>query len=489
MKTRFLNICMIALAISFASCEKAPQKGPDQPTVVPPAEGFVTIVNADGSVLVESDYAQNTVNNLINAIKDYAGYDNLAVQEVNPETGEISETGETVKCSNVFYLQRGGMYFIEGKGKINSQKEIKDEEGNVIETIMVDNVIIKAEDGNGALPVIQPIADSQGSTSADMLIFETSAELENIHFNAIDPMTQSIMQRMLRIEAKKGKISLRNCFADYCANSFVRIEAKDTQIELVNSTFRNLAKGFSSNGRLVDTRGNNVKSLIINNCTVYNMVGRIIRYDKCTIDRMEMTHNTFYNCGYGLQFEKPVVLTVEDNIFADNGWYTSSDAYKRVTDGGDFELDENGKKILNNDFWDITGYTKENEDGTVTITGDLTNVKVSIRNNNVFTSKTLSDLYVKYAETAHAPVLELGPAEQALVDNGAVKFEKNISEVLTFDNAPELPVKFLEERLSTLTKEETIKEYFYSDGEYSFSYPSSAQSSTAATDGGKLGVR
>lgn len=489
MKAKFFNLLIAASVIAVASCNK-PNDGPvtpPEPEPVAPVKGFVTIVNEDGSVLVESDYANNTVNNLITAIKNYAGYDGLTVQVVDPETGEVTETEKTVKCNNVFYLQRDGIYLIEGKGKINSSKDITDEEGNVLSTITVDAVKIAAEEGDGAQPVIQPIADQQGATVADMMIFETSAEIEDVYFSAVDPMTNSIMQRMLRMEAKKGKLVLRNCFADYSANCFFRIEAKNTSVEVHNSTFRNLAKGFSSNGRLVDTRGNDMQSIIIDNCIVYNMVGRAIRYDKATIKELILRNNTFYNCGYGMQIERPQAVTVENNIFADNGWYISANAYS-TNDDGSFKVDEAGNKILNNDFWDITGYTSTDADGNVTVAEDLTGVNVVIRNNNIFTSSSLAALYDKY-ENAHAPVWELGAPEKALVAAKVVKFENNFEEVLAFDNAPALPLAFIEERLRDITTAETVREDFCANGSFSFNYPSSAKSSTAAVDGGKLGAR
>lgn len=491
MKTKILCISMVAMTVFLASCE--PESNPTNDNkVVPPVKGFVTIVNADGSVLVESDYSQNTVNNLITAIKHHAGYKNLAVQVVNPETGEITETGEHVDCNNVFYLQRGGMYFIEGKGKINSQKEITNEAGEVLETITVEGVTIKAEEGTGALPIIQPIADSQGAISSDMLVFETSADLENIHFNAVDPMTGAIMQRMVRFELKKGTLNIRNCFADYAANCFVRVEAKNMKINLSNSTFRNLAKGFSSNGRLIDTRGNDVKTISVENCCVYNMIGRLIRYDGCTVESLTLKNNTMYNCGYTMQLENPKAVLIENNIFADNGWYQASDAYAKL-DNGEYELDADGKKIPENYFWSVTGYTEEDPaTGAVSIKAgvDLAGVEVRIRNNNVFTSKTLSDLYTKYPDTAHATLMTNSPAVQALINANAVTMANNIEEVLAFDNAPALPVTFLEERLKDIQTSETVRPDFCVSGtDWKFTYPASAASYTAATDGGKLGVR
>lgn len=491
MKTRFIMPVMLAGAILFSACEKTGNENnggtPEEPEIVVP-EGFGTLVYEDGSVLVESDYAQNTVNNLINAYKKYAGMDAIPVRIVDPESGEVVETGETVKCSNVFYLQRGGYYFIEGKGKITSEREVTDEATGETSAVTVDKAVFKAEDGDGAMPVIQPIADSQGATASDMMVIEIPVEFHDIYFDGNDPMAGSIMQRMLRIEAKNGSLLMNNCFANYCANSFVRIEAEGISVNLENSTFRNLAKGFSSNGRLIDTRGNDTKSVIMNNCLVYNMVGRIIRYDGCVIDDLQIKNSTFYNCGYGMQFDAPKKVLVENCIFADSGWYTSSDAYERVTDGGEFVLDGQGNKILTNYFWDIINLTTEEEDGTITV-GDVTGVDVVIRNNNVFTSPAMAALYALYPETAHAPLLGLDDAEQALADAGVVTFENNIEETIEFENAPALPEEFLKERLETLTKEETVREDFCADGTFSFGYADNYKSATAATDGGILGVR
>ena len=218
------------------------------------------------------------------------------------------------------------------------------------------------------------------------------------------------------------------------------------------------------------------------------MVGRIVRYDGCIIDDLQVKNSTFYNCGYGMQFDAPKKVLVENCIFADNCWYTSSDAYERVTDGGEFVYDEAGNKIPTNYFWDIINLTTEEDDGTI-IVGDVSGVDVVIRNNNVYTSPTMAALYSLYPETAHAPLLGLDDAEQALADAGVVTFENNIEEAIDFDNAPALPEEFLKERLETLTKEETVREDFCADGTFSFNYADTYKSATAATDGGKLGIR
>lgn len=483
MKTRFISLIMIASAIAFASsCDK--EGGENNGPVTPPAGGgeettFIAQVNEDGSILVGSDNGVDRINSLIKAIDTYADQKDLTVTEVNAD-GEIVGTDKTVDCSNVFLLERGGEYMIQGKGKISS------------------DVTIKAEDGDGELPVIEPLSDATGAVVADMLVLEASARFENIHFYMRDPVTDIIQERVLRVEAEGATLELNNCFNEYCRNHYIRMEAGDVTVKLINSTFRNFAMGASTNGRVIDARKNTMKQILIDNCLFYNVTGKIFRQDGQPIEDITIKNSTFYNCGYGLPIYMPKKMTVENNIFANCGYYTAAFPYGLNEDGG-HDLDPvSGLAHNSNYFLDITGCTQIQADQT-TIQAindvDPGTIIINIRNNNIYNEQWLLDTYAEYKETAlkdpiEATSLELGDEEQWLKDNGAtINIENTIEEVISFEKScGALSDEYLARIMTGDDDGSPITESYYVTGDYSFLY-TAGQSLTAATDGGKLGIR
>ena len=80
------------------------------------------------------------------------------ITSVNALTKAINENGDAT-----YILRRDGVYYMEGKN------------------VFKHNVVIKAENGSGKMPIIQPICDAQGALNADMIRLEGSATFENIY--------------------------------------------------------------------------------------------------------------------------------------------------------------------------------------------------------------------------------------------------------------------------------------------------------------------
>lgn len=454
MKTKTIILGGIAVALGLlTACEK--QIGPitefDGDWSEIDADRFETIVNPDGSVLVESDNGYNVVNNLWKAINQYG--DSLVT---------VTSTGEQVQCNNVFILQRGGHYYVEGK------------------CVLKKNVLVKAEDGPGDLPIIQPMADETGASAADAIRIEANVEFNNIWFLQTNAVTGALQERMFRVDGKGCRVTIDHCVADYCKNFFFYLKNKNSEIILTNSIFRNMKYNCSSNGRLVDTRGSNTKLVKIHNCIVYHNLGAIVRYDGCTIDEVEITNNTFYNCGTCPEVTNAKKVTIENNIYANVGWREAAKAQK-----------EDGSITKN--FFKVDDVT------------DVSKVKISICNNNVYQDSRMHGLYTKYAteKTAWEPEpLTLSTGMQHFVDAGVGKFDGNFSEVLEFDKAPIIEYDaFLDVYFSNpdapdevytdlpwFAKEDNVNGA--STGvKYSFKYPSTSRSATASTTGGPIGAQ
>ena len=424
----------------------------DENVFVPVFENGICVLE-DGSVIVQSDNGIDRINGLLTAIETCAD-----------TTVVTTETKTEVACNNTFILQRNGRSYVQGKWVIKN------------------NVVVKADQGEGAMPLIQIMADETGESNADMIRFEANATFKGIYFYGREAMTDAHQQRMLRLDGQGNRLILEDCFADYCRNFFIRTDNTDCRIYLKNSTFRNMAKANGSNGRLVDTRGNGADTVLIHNCLVYNILGHFTRFDGGKINHLEWTNNTFYNCGSNPEVGAVNTVKIENNILGNVGWRMASKAIEVNEETGEIERDDA--------IWNV----EMPAEGT-----DISNVKIVIRNNNVFNTNEMLAIYAKYPETAIVPT-ELSPGGKYLMEQGKLTYENNISEQLTFDNPGPVHYDFINMHMSDPDQpEENFDEmpWFIDEDElpgiipgsvYTYGYPSSAQSATASTTGGKLGA-
>ena len=233
------------------------------------------------------------------------------ITSVNALTKAINENGDAT-----YILRRDGVYYMEGKN------------------VFKHNVVIKAENGSGKMPIIQPICDAQGALNADMIRLEGSATFENIYIIGKDAATGNLMQRLFRIDESNVRLKFDNCFIDHCRNFCIRTDNVNNKIYLNNSTIRNLAlTSDPANGRLIDSRGNEQDSIVINNCYVYNNTAHIVRFDNVVTNYFGIKHSTFYNVGHHIQINYAIKVEIENNIFANVGWKSSaaSDVFWQIS--------------------------------------------------------------------------------------------------------------------------------------------------------------
>ena len=141
-------------------------------------------------------------------------------------------------------------------------------------------------------------------------------------------------------------------------------------------------------------------------------------------------------------------------------------------------------------FWNIELV----EEGT-----DISDVKITIRNNNIYNTPEMVQLYEKYPDTAIEPTL-LSEGAEYLVAQGKMTYSDNIDEVLEYDNPAPIHYDFIDLYMSdTSAPDETYVGHEWvvdEDGVvgvipgqvYTFGYPSSFRSATASTTGGPIGA-
>ena len=316
------------------------------------------------------------------------------VVRINSLTKAIAANGDAV-----YELERGGIYYLEGKNVINK------------------NVIIRAAKGTGELPTIQPLSDEQGQLNAYMLRFEANVTFKNIYFNGKDAASNNMMQRLFRTDKANLRITFDSCFVENCRNFCIQTGAKEGKFYIKNSTFRNLAlTSDPANGRLFDSRGNQQDTISIVNSTIYNMTGHLIRFDNAIMNYFEFKNNTVYNVGFHFQINYAMTAVIENNIIANMGWKAASSDSTAV-------------------FWKLGEFTANKKHRPE-------DMRITIRNNNLFTANAIKALYTKYPQNfERQPLDSIG---EDLITKGLLVYTNNISEVLTFDNAPALPMTYIE---------------------------------------------
>lgn len=456
-------LAIAAMVFGAASCEKTPKPDGDEGSKGPElTEGFGVYIQADGSVIVEGDTGFDE-----DETDEYTGVNRLwsAITTYADELVTPTEGGDPVQCNNVFYLQEGEFYFVEGK------------------IVIKKNVKIAALNPKGEMPWIRTIQDATGKTPADMLRFEANVVFDGVYFYGKDDKATP-QQRMLRLDGSDISLTLDNCFADYTRNFFIRSDGKNNSVHLKNSTFRNMNYNNSSNGRLVDARGNDMDEITIENCLHYNCWGHIIRDNDAIINKIVIKNNTFYNVGTILSLTYPGDVTIQDNIFANVGWRQCARSLVPNETTGLVEPD----CLFDFDDIDAAAHPELAE-----------KVKIVIKNNNVYNTVELKKLYTDTEMAQEPELFSLGVKE--LQAKGKVTAEKNISEVLTFTKPCPINWDYIKLHFDNPNRPETdYAEMVWEQDEdgksgikvgqvYDFSYASSAQSAKASTTGGWLGAR
>ncbi len=384
------------------------------------------------------------------------------VYVVEPDQGVLTNALPNAVAANgdgIYELRRGGEYFLEGSFIINN------------------TITIRAEEGTGPRPKIIPVSDALGALPSDMIRMNNSVTFQNVYVTGRDIVTGINQPRIFRMDGPNMVLRFEGCFVEMVYNFCIRNDNTGNRLYIDNSTFRNLAlTSDPANGRLMDTRGNAMKLISMTNSTIYNNTGNHIRFNDAITDSVVIKDNTFYNIGYQLRFNYAMSVVIQNNIFANNGWKAT---YGETAEpGAFFELYE----FVESDVY-------KNAD-----------VRMTITNNNIFTSPEIKQLYTKYP-LSHERLLT-DSLFDAYIEKGQITFQNNIEEVLTFQNPSPLPMayidKYFEMNGTGMAEYASLPFYVDEDGnpdtmdpganEYSFTYPISTASATASTTGGPIGA-
>ncbi|MCK9282449.1 MAG: T9SS type A sorting domain-containing protein [Melioribacteraceae bacterium] len=187
--------------------------------------------------------------------------------------------GAPISMNRVYRLQRNGMYLYNGSIKNNFGATIR----------------IVANEGNGALPLIIPVADQTGA-SRRFFLGSGDAYFENLAISGVDNLGNVVAEgNMFRLNKAGMKLHITGCFLDYDLQSFIRMNAAGQSVFVLNSLLRNSINPVSTgNGRFVDTRGLNQDTISFRNSTCYVTGQNPIRSTSSLINVLVFDHITFW---------------------------------------------------------------------------------------------------------------------------------------------------------------------------------------------------
>ena len=314
--------------------------------------------------------------------------------------GDTTATGERVDANTIYVLERNGIYEVSSPLNLNVKLHLR------------------GADGEGALPAIFPRQAESGTWPA---VIQTIGDLtlENVYISNQNGNVNK--WGGIQVRGNGARVEIRGCQLEWDRAGAVLLNAdsiscviEDTRVSKMGN--RNVYQG---NGRLVDTRGKYVDTLIVRNTTFYYLSDRIIRNMGGYINYLEFDHNTGIHVQgrHGaFQLGKIKNAKITNNLVI-NPLY-----------GGSHPGTEEQTQPDKSNFYIITMDTI------------LDNQQIEIKNNNFAFEPEVVAFWETLDSVSKPAVLE--PLVIQAIGQDAVA-SAYMEELVTFANVPAVPMDFL----------------------------------------------
>lgn len=307
--------------------------------------------------------------------------------------GDTTATGDRVSLNTVYVLERGPNAYYLLDGSIENRFPLT----------------IVAADGDGERPKLVP-GVVEGGESSRAFVPRADLTMKGLYVTNLD-QAGGLNKNMFRIKAGDVKIVAEDCHFDYDSQSAFRLDKDGTSIILKKCIISNIGQTVNpSNGRAIDDRGNNINSLVVENCTFYNITSRVLRDGGGYINYARFNHNTMVNIGQMMLSAGEVV----DFTFTNN----------QVVNGLFMGNSVNGETP--HSMIETSPLTNEDLSGLVQ--------RMDIRNNNFHVDEAITSAY---PDTVVAAAV-LDSLSQVFVDANGTG-DTNISEAISFTDGPAVP--------------------------------------------------
>ncbi|MCK5506632.1 MAG: T9SS type A sorting domain-containing protein, partial [Thermodesulfovibrionia bacterium] len=437
---------------------------------------------------------------------------------VEPDAGvEIGALNDAVAAvdtnefdNTIFELKRDGLYIFNGS--------ISHTGGTLH---------IRAEDGEGHRPILQPGIDE---TFESEVLFRPGAglHLEGVYLYSNDELGNKPNQH-IRSSANNSKFVFEDCYFDYSWQSVFRSDGIDNSIFVNNCIVRNTWRSWNpANGYFIDIRGTTEDTIVLTNNTLYNNGRDFIRFDEGLVKYLFWDHNTVFAMNFrGFEADRVPIpycnwrldltfnASVTNNIFYNVAYMQKNNRHDAmfymdsIVTNPDFLDADRTIDLSNNNWWsdpvwgeilaeteaDIIANETYSRHYVIPNSNPLDSIPWFYEgpNTNLFWNQELLDTSTTYSEK---------PVIWHFIENGQVDTSNIFREELTFENPPPLRTEYFrwyaEHNFDRFIMEELTPPYAHVDedslkvgevteGAYDFSYNADSRSATAADDGGPLG--
>lgn len=360
---------------------------------------------------------------------------------------DTTANGQRKDPNTVYVLKRGGVYVLSG-------------------TIQASgfNLNLEAEAGDGPRPyVLMGFLTGAAQVEESIKIFN-NLSMKSVYLTNINEFNTYI-GRMISVDSPDSRLEFYDCIFDGSGQTFIRLNSAGSKIYMRNCTVSRMGRPSNpDNGRVIDDRGNQVDSIVVENNTWYNITSRVIRDGGAEIDYARFNQNTFVNIGQRFAAIGAVnKLIFTNNIIVNPRFYGNSPTSSTVS----LEFSATGESPL-----------------------------INLNYNNIFYTSDILSVWDEVSQQQTTPIVKppiVTPENQPLLD-AAVGI---LDEALAFTSGPVSPVEII--RISELGTGSTVPDWDWTGAintlpwqlnaiaYHNFSYPNSSQSFTGSDTNEPLG--
>ncbi len=229
-------------------------------------------------------------------------YIDVAPDNYPVERGNLNRAVEEHGAEGViFRLERDAVYWTDGV-MVNVDYEL----------------VIEAEEGDGHIPIMRPAVDMDFQ-SYEFAQSEHNLTIRNVYLGGLDD--QGNWRGRIRLRTDDTRMTLEGIYMDYNGCILIRTDGENISLFASDSQFRHIGQTTDpSCGRVWDSRGNNVDSIVFVNNTMYLGTHFPLRTFGGTVNYMEMNHNTIVDWGYHLEIGLTKELVFTNNHMINIGW-------------------------------------------------------------------------------------------------------------------------------------------------------------------------
>jgi hypothetical protein len=424
---------------------------------------------ADDLTSTETDY-NNAVSDLAEATETFLeariGDERLVVVDSTGYGGlnhaivsDTTITGARIDSSTVYILKRGETYILNGAIS---------HEGY--------HLTIRAEAGDGPLPHLLPGVSDGGESDrpfrprGDLTLRELSLTNRN--------ELGGLNTRTIRVSEDDVRLIVDKCVSDEDGQSFIRLDNPGCKVYITNSTISRIGTPDNvANGRIIDDRGNDVDTVIMQNNTFFNITQRIYRDGGGVKHYVMVDHNTMNNIGeFCGVFGEVVDFTFTNNLIINPGFLGSGQS---KLEGGEPDPDDVPGALVVLDT--VNQAYLDQIEATQTAT---------ISNNNILVRQNVVD--ARPDEDPDPAVDELvvsrpdwSPTAVAWMENNGTT-DTNIMEDVEFKDGAVDPIDFITQWWADPLHED-VDPWDMTGAPYEFNYRDNYLSATASTTDKQLG--